>query len=328
LISGSDSYSGFGMRDLVIEAVFEDLDVKRGVIADLEAVVPASAVLASNTSTIPITCLQAGARHPDRILGMHFFSPVEKLPLLEVIRGGDTSDRAVATAVRFGRALGKTVIVLQDAPGFWVNRILAPYLNEAAWLLTEGVSIAQIDRVMTDFGFPVGPITLLDEVGLDVAKKASDVLHDAFGPRLTPAPVLARLVAEGRLGRKAGRGFHRFEGGRKRGVDPSVATLIGAERTVRLPSAELEQRLVLPMLNEAARAFAEGVVRSPRDADVGAIFGCGFPAFRGGPLSHLDAVGAATVVGELRRLADRYGPRFEPADCLIEMTGANRTFHA
>lgn len=327
LISGSDSYAGFRVRDLVIEAVFEDLDVKRGVIADLEAEVPATCVLASNTSTIPITRLQAGARHPDRILGMHFFSPVEKLPLLEVIRGEETSDRTVATAVRFGRALGKTVIVLRDAPGFWVNRILAPYLNEAAWLLTEGVPIPQIDRVMTDFGFPVGPITLLDEVGLDVAKKAADVLHEAFGSRLEPAPVLDRLVAEGRLGRKAGRGFHRFEGGRKRGVDPSVAALLGLGGSAHARPAELQSRLVLPMLNEAARAYSEGVVRSPRDADIGAIFGCGFPAFRGGPLRYLDDVGAAGVVEQLRRLADRHGPRFEPAACLIELADGSRTYY-
>ena len=328
LISGATTYAGFGIRDVVIEAVFEDLDVKRQVIADLERVVPASCILASDTSTIPITQIQEGAENPERILGMHFFSPVEKLPLLEVIRGRHTSDLAVATAVRFGRALGKTVIVLRDAPGFWVNRILAPYMNEAAWLLTEGVRVEDIDAAMTRFGFPVGPMTLLDEVGLDVAKKASDVLHAAFGSRLAPAPVLDRLVAEGRLGRKSGRGFHRFEGGRKRDVDPTVCALVGAATAARVSPATIETRLVLPMLNEAARAFSEGVVRSPRDADIGAIFGFGFPAFRGGPLWYIDDRGAGVIVDELERLTARHGTRFEPADLLIEMARDNRTFYA
>ncbi len=328
LISGGTDDAGFALRDLVVEAVFEDVDVKRGVLSDLEAVVRDTCILGTNTSTIPISRLQEGASHPERILGMHFFSPVEKLPLLEIIRGRLTADWAVAAAVQFGRELGKTVIVLKDAPGFWVNRILAPYMNEAAWLILEGVPIPLIDRVMTRFGFPVGPVTLLDEVGLDVAAKASTVLHEAFGPRLAPAPVLDRLVEAGRLGRKAGRGFHRFEGGRKRGVDPSATDLLGSPATARMPSEEIERRLLLPMLNEAARAFFEGVVQSPRDADVGAIFGFGFPPFRGGPLWYADDRGAAGIVDELTQLASTHGERFAPAELLVDMARANRKFYA
>ncbi len=328
LISGGTDHAGFALRDLVVEAVFEDVDVKRAVLSDLEAVVRDTCILGTNTSTIPISRLQEGASHPERILGMHFFSPVEKLPLLEIIRGRLTADWAVAAAVQFGRELGKTVIVLKDAPGFWVNRILAPYMNEAAWLILEGVPIPLIDRVMTRFGFPVGPVTLLDEVGLDVAAKASTVLHEAFGPRLAPAPVLDRLVEAGRLGRKAGRGFHRFEGGRKRGVDPSAAELLGSPATARMPSEEIERRLLLPMLNEAARAFSEGVVQSPRDADVGAIFGFGFPPFRGGPLWYAYDRGAAGIVDELTQLASTHGERFAPAELLVDMARANRKFYA
>lgn len=329
LLSGGADYAGFGSRDLVIEAVFEDVDVKRRVLADLETVVPDTCILATNTSTIPVTRLQDGAAHPERIVGMHFFSPVEKLPLLEVIRGEHTADWTVATAVRFGREMGKTVIVLKDSPGFWVNRILAPYMNEAAWMLVEGVPIPALDRAMTRFGLPVGPITLLDEVGLDVALKASQVLHGAFGPRLAPPPVLAALVAAGRLGRKSGRGFHRFERGRRRGVDRSVNELLDVRPSRRRPSArDIETRLMLPMLNEAARAFSEGVVRSPRDADIGAIFGCGFPAFRGGPLWYIDDRGAAGVVADLERLASIHGERFAPADLLVEMARGHRKFYA
>jgi len=196
-------------------------------------------------------------------------------------------------------------------------------------MLVEGVPIPAIDRAMTRFGLPVGPITLLDEVGLDVALEASHVLHDAFGPRLAPPPVLASLVEAGRLGRKAGRGFHRFEGGRRRGVDASVHELLGVRRASRRPSArDIETRLVLPMLNEAARAFSEGVVRSARDADIGAIFGCGFPAFRGGPLWYIDDRGAAGIVADLERLAASHGERFAPADVLVEMARGNGKFHA
>ncbi|HET8622569.1 MAG TPA: 3-hydroxyacyl-CoA dehydrogenase NAD-binding domain-containing protein, partial [Gemmatimonadales bacterium] len=186
LLSGSADYSGFTRADLVIEAVFEDLVVKRNVVQEVEAEVAPDAIVATNTSTIPIRQIAEGARHADRVIGMHFFSPVEKMPLLEVIPHDGTSAETIVTAVRFGRKLGKTVIVVRDRPGFWVNRILSPYLNEAGILIEEGVPIEVIDGAMTKFGFPVGPVALLDEVGLDVAQKAAKVMHDAFGERLTP----------------------------------------------------------------------------------------------------------------------------------------------
>jgi 3-hydroxyacyl-CoA dehydrogenase/enoyl-CoA hydratase/3-hydroxybutyryl-CoA epimerase len=326
LLSGSTDYSGFRRRDLVIEAVFEDLDVKRRVITEIEEVVGDDCVVASNTSTLPIGGLQQSARRPERIVGMHFFSPVQKMPLLEIVRGAATAESAVATAVRFGQRLGKTAIVVGDAPGFWVNRILAPYLNEAGWLLEEGATIETIDRVSVSFGFPVGPFTLLDEVGLDVADKASGVLHEALGARLAPPPAIAALVRDGRLGRKSGAGFYRYRRGRRR-RDPSLG-----RRTRRRGSAppshrDVERRLVLALVNEAARAFAEGVVGRARDGDIGAILGFGFPPFLGGPLRYVDDCGASALVAELERYAAAAGPRFAPAESLVELARAGGRFH-
>ena len=328
LLSGSPDATGFRKRDIVIEAVFEDVGIKRQAIADLEQVVTDECVLASNTSTIPIGRLQEDARRPERIVGMHFFSPAERMPLVEVIRGPATADRATAVAVRFGQRLGKTVIVVRDAPGFWVNRILAPYLNETAWLLDEGVPIDAIDRAMTRLGFPIGPLALLDEVGLDVAAKAAAVLHDALGARLAPAPAVGRLIEDGRLGRKSGRGFYRYERGKRRRADESVRDLIRPRQATRRPTpAETERRLLLAMLNEAARAMSEDITRSPSDGDIGAVMGFGFPPFLGGPLRYIDDQGAAVIVAELEDCADRLGPRFAPAGVLVEMACTGRTFY-
>jgi 3-hydroxyacyl-CoA dehydrogenase/enoyl-CoA hydratase/3-hydroxybutyryl-CoA epimerase len=318
LVSGGDDYRGFGRADLVIEAVFEDLELKRRVLAEVEAVVRPETIFASNTSTIPIRDIAAHAQRPERVLGMHFFSPVEKMPLLEVIPTDDTAPEAIVTAVRFGRRMGKTVIVAADHPGFWVNRILSPYLNEAAILVAEGVPIDVIDRTMTAWGFPVGPVALLDEVGLDVAQKAGGVMHAAFGDRLQPPDTLARLLAEGRLGRKNGRGFYRYQDGHKAGVDDTVYPLLGVRPVEDADTTVIERRLVHAMLNESAMALDEGAVRSSRDGDIGALFGIGYPAFRGGPLRTIDDLTATRVLESLRDLADVHGPRFTPAVSLIE----------
>ena len=319
LLSGSADYSGFQRADLVIEAVFEDLETKRRVLAEVEELIRPEAIFATNTSTIPIRQIAENARRPERVLGMHFFSPVERMPLLEIIPTAATSPDTVVTAVRFGRRMGKTVIVVADRPGFWVNRILSPYLNEAGHLLQEGVPIELIDSTMTRFGFPVGPVALLDEVGLDVAEKAGNVMHEAFGERMKPAGALGRMLGATRLGRKNGRGFYRYKEGHKAGVDKSVYALLGVRQTDADPSL-VQRRLVYAMLNEAAMACAENVVRSARDADIGAIFGIGFPAFRGGPLRMIDDVGAGRVVETLYQLQEQYGERFRPAPSLLEMS--------
>jgi 3-hydroxyacyl-CoA dehydrogenase/enoyl-CoA hydratase/3-hydroxybutyryl-CoA epimerase len=327
LVSGGPTWQGFERSDLVIEAVFEDLGVKRAVLAEIEGVVGRHAIIASNTSTIPISSMAAGARHADRILGMHFFSPVDRMPLLEVIPTEQTSPDAIATAVQFGRRMGKTVIVVRDRPGFWVNRILSPYLNEAGRLLSEGTPIEVIDRTMTGFGFPVGPIALLDEVGIDVAVKASHVMHEAFGERMTPGPAIAEMVAAGRLGRKSGKGFYAYHAGHKTDPDREAYRLLGVQPLASVDRGQVEKRLVYIMLNEAALAATEGVVRSARDGDIGAIFGIGYPPFRGGPLRYMDTLGAGEVVRNLESLALAYGPRFTPAPILVEIARTGETFH-
>ncbi len=326
LLSGTTDLSGLRRANLIIEAVFEDLAVKRQVLADVESVVGHDTVIATNTSTIPIEHIASEATRPERVIGMHFFSPVEKMPLLEVIPGDATDSDTIVTAVTFGRRLGKTVIVVADRPGFWVNRILSPYMNEAGFLVSEGAPIEAVDHAMTRFGFPVGPLALLDEVGIDVAEKASTVMYEAFGERMRPAPLIHTLIQDGRLGRKNGRGLYRYDKGKKKGPDPTVYRLVGTRPSEVSPET-IEQRLLYAMLNEAAMAVGEGVVRLPRDGDIGAIFGIGFPPFRGGPLRLIDSLGAARVVDVLRGLAGAFGPRFTPAEALVERAGSGQKYY-
>ncbi|MDX2122666.1 MAG: fatty acid oxidation complex subunit alpha FadJ [Gemmatimonadota bacterium] len=327
LLSGGTDFAAFSRADLVIEAVFEDLEVKRKVLAETEAATPATTIFATNTSTIPITEIAARAARPGNVLGIHFFSPVDRMPLLEVIPTAQTSPDTIASAVQFGRRIGKTVIVVRDRPGFWVNRILIPYMNEAGQLFAEGVPMELLDRLMTRFGFPVGPITLLDEVGLDVGAKAGKVMHQAFGDRLKPSDLIEKLLADQRMGRKNGRGFYLYHKGQKTGPDETVYDLLGLKPRAPADTTETGQRLVYSMLNEAAMAMGEGVVRSPRDGDIGAIFGIGYPPFRGGPLRYIDHLGAAQVVEVLRALAAKHGDRFTPCDTLVRMAEAGGRFY-
>jgi 3-hydroxyacyl-CoA dehydrogenase/enoyl-CoA hydratase/3-hydroxybutyryl-CoA epimerase len=327
LISGGADYSGFGKAEIVIEAVFEDIEVKRAVLREVEAVADPECVFASNTSTIPIARIAAASRRPEAVIGMHFFSPVHRMPLLEVVVGERTAPRTTVTAVAFGRRMGKTVVVVRDRPGFFVNRILSPYLTEAGHLLAEGAPIEAVDRAMVHWGFPVGPVTLLDEVGLDVAVKAGAVMFEAFGDRLKPRISLGALVADGRLGRKSGRGFFLYRRGKKGDVDPSVYAVLGVTPGATPPEAGTAERLAFAMLNEAVRSLEEGVVASPRDGDVAAIFGIGFPPFRGGPFRALDVLGARAAVETLERLAAAHGDRFLPAASLVEQARRGGTFY-
>ena len=328
LLGVTTDYHGFAGAQLVIEAVFEDLTVKRQVLRELEAVAP-HAIFASNTSTIPIREIAAAASHPERVVGTHFFSPVHKMPLLEVIVTPETSAETTATVVQYGRQLGKTVIVVRDGPGFYVNRILAPYLNEAGTLLDEGLRTDALDAALTAFGFPVGPMTLLDEVGLDIAGKSGPIMAAAFGARMAPSAALGRVVASGRLGRKAKRGFYRYDAAGKRlGVDDDVYALSAAgTRRTTMDAAEIQRRLVLPMLNEAVRCLDDGIIRSPRDGDIGAVFGIGFPPFLGGPFRYLDTLGAATVVAQLEALDARFPGRYTPAEGLRTRAATGTRFH-
>ncbi|HEX6314977.1 MAG TPA: fatty acid oxidation complex subunit alpha FadJ [Gemmatimonadaceae bacterium] len=328
LIGGTIDYSGFDNVDLVIEAVFEDLSVKHSVVREVETVIPDYAIVASNTSTIPIKLIAQASQRPERVLGMHFFSPVHRMPLLEVIPTPQTRPDVTSKAVSWGRAIGKTVIVVNDAPGFYVNRILAPYLNEAGALLDAGASIDAIDEAMEQFGFPVGPLTLLDEVGLDIAAKSGGILYQAFGERLAPSPAMRAVVNAGRTGRKGKLGFYRYDDdGKKGNPDESVYTLLSNQARSSFTIDEIQQRCALALANEAVRALEEGIVRSARDGDIGAVFGIGFPPFRGGPFRWIDAVGISKVVDGLEDLSARFAPRFTPADLLVSMARRGERFY-
>jgi 3-hydroxyacyl-CoA dehydrogenase / enoyl-CoA hydratase / 3-hydroxybutyryl-CoA epimerase len=327
LVGGTTNYSGFESADLVIEAVFEDLELKHRVLEEVEPAIESTAVYASNTSTIPIGRIAEAATHPERVLGMHFFSPVHRMPLLEVIVTPKTAPEATVTAVAYGKRLGKTVIVVNDGPGFYTTRTLSAYMNEAGRLLDEGASIDAIDSALVDFGFPVGPITLLDEVGIDVGGKVGLVLSEAFGERMAPSEAMRRVVAAGRTGRKGGNGFYLYDDEGKKGqVDASVYEVIGGERRETSP-AEIVERCVLAMVNEAVRCLEERILRSARDGDVGAVFGIGFPPFRGGPFRYVDSVTAERVVAQLEELSARFSPRFEPAQLLVSMANGRRQFY-
>jgi 3-hydroxyacyl-CoA dehydrogenase/enoyl-CoA hydratase/3-hydroxybutyryl-CoA epimerase len=334
LTGGTTEYTGFGNVDLVIEAVFEDLDLKHRVLREVEPLMPDDAIYASNTSTIPIARIAEASKRPEHVLGMHFFSPVPKMPLLEVIATPRTTKEATVTAVAYGKQLGKTVIVVNDGPGFYTTRTLSAYMNEAGRLLDEGAAIDLIDKALVDFGFPVGPITLLDEVGIDVGGKVGLVLADALGIRMTPSEAMRRVVTAGRLGRKGRSGFYKYDDkGKKGDVDSSIYQIIGAgarasaNQHVDIPAEEIVRRCVLAMVNEAGLCLQEGILRTVRDGDVGAVFGIGFPPFRGGPFRYVDTLGAATIVRQLQELNNRYPPRFVPADVLVEMAKTGRTFY-
>jgi 3-hydroxyacyl-CoA dehydrogenase/enoyl-CoA hydratase/3-hydroxybutyryl-CoA epimerase len=327
LVGATTDYSGFASTDLVIEAVFEDLALKHRVLAEVEPVIEPSAVYASNTSTIPIGRIAEAAHYPERVLGMHFFSPVHRMPLLEVIAAERTSGEAIVTAVAYGKRLGKTVIVVNDGPGFYTTRTLAAYMNEAGRLLDEGASIDVIDAALEGFGFPVGPITLLDEVGIDIGGKVGLVLAEALGARMTPSEAMRRVVTAGRTGRKGGSGFYRYDPtGKKGGVDESVYQVIAVQRR-EVNREEIVERCVLAMVNEAVRCLEEGVLRSARDGDIGAVFGIGFPPFRGGPFRYVDSVGPGRIVDRLEDLNVRYAARFKPAELLLDMAAQRRSFY-
>ncbi|MCB1247047.1 MAG: fatty acid oxidation complex subunit alpha FadJ [Acidimicrobiia bacterium] len=317
-VTGTTEWNGFGNTDLVIEAVFEDLDLKQSIVKQVEDVVPETAVFASNTSTLPITRIAEASDRPDKVVGMHYFSPVEKMPLLEVVTTEKTSDETTATAVAFGKRQGKTVIVVNDGTGFYTSRVLGPYSNEAAFLLEEGASVEAIDGAMTAWGFPVGPLLLADEVGIDVGAHISEIFLGAFGERMRGPDMMAKLMADDRKGRKNGRGFYVYEDGERKGVDQTVYQALGLGDRKESDRTEIQERLSLAFLNEAARCLEEGILRSARDGDIGAVFGLGFPPFRGGPFWTIDQIGAANVVERLRGLEERFGSRFTPAQILID----------
>ena len=329
LLSGTLDYSGFARCDVTIEAVVEKLGVKRAVLKEWEAVVPRTAIFASNTSSLPITEIAAGALDPSRVVGMHFFNPVHRMPLVEVIRGRETSDAAVATVFGLAKTLGKTPVVVKDAPGFLVNRILTPYLSEAVALVLEGCRIEDVDSALTGFGMPVGPLALLDDVGLDVAAKAGEVMQAAFPERMKGGGQDA-LAGAGRLGRKNGKGFYDYDGSKRLGPSAEAYALLGVSKpeTSSVTRAAIESRCVLPMINEAAFCLEDRIVRHAAKLDLAMIFGTGFPPFRGGLLRYADSQGSAVILRSLEDLADGHGPRFAPSDLIQRLAASGKTFYS
>lgn len=327
-LTGATDLSGLKHADVVVEAVFEDLALKQSIVRDVEAVTSDTCVFASNTSSIPIAKIAEASKRPETIVGMHYFSPVNKMPLLEVVRTEATAPWVVATAVALGKRQGKTCIVVKDGVGFYTSRILGPYMNEAAYLVSEGVAIDAIDGALVRWGFPVGPIQLLDEVGIDVAAHVGEIVHAAFGARMTPPAAMTKLLADDRKGRKNARGFYLYDARAKgKKVDPSIYATVGVEPKAKLPIEEIQMRCALQMVNEAMHCFGEGILRAPRDGDVGAIFGLGFPPFRGGPFRWVDAIGAAEVLRRVQGYHDRFGARWAPAPLLVDMAKRGARFH-
>jgi len=335
MVRPTTDYSGFGRVDVVIEAVAEKLDLKRKVVREVEERAKPEMIFASNTSSIPISEIAEASKRPEQVIGMHYFSPVQKVPLLEVVVGERTAPWVVATCVALGKRQGKTVIVVNDGTGFYTTRILGPYMAEAGRLLTEGVAVERIDHALVEFGFPVGPIRLLDEVGIDVAHEIGGMLRAAYGERMVAPGVLERMVAEDRLGKKKGRGFYRYEkqedGTFEREnekVDESVYELLGVKPESQSDEQEIARRCVLAMVNEAVRCYENGVLRSARDGDVGAVFGLGFPPFLGGPFRYVDQQRAETLVSQLEEYSGRFGDRFAPPDLLRRLAAEEIRFHS
>lgn len=340
-LTPTTSYEEFSQCDVVIEAVFEDVKLKHKIIKEIEPMMREDAVFASNTSALPITQLAEASSRPENFLGMHYFSPVHKMPLLEIITTEKTSDRAVAVAYDVGLKQGKTVIVVKDGPGFYTTRILAPFMDEAALVCLEGVGFHKLDSVMQKFGFPVGPMTLMDEVGIDVAYHVAHDLGAALGKRVSSGEtsILDEMMQAGALGRKSGKGFFLYQdksllkklmGAKNKEVNSATMDLVSkykSDHANRDSDADLQKRLTYRMLNEACYCLQEGIIKSPGDGDIGAVFGLGFPPFHGGPFHYCDLVGIKKIAEDLKVFTGKYGPRFQPAQLILDMAAENKTFY-
>ncbi|HJT34573.1 MAG TPA: 3-hydroxyacyl-CoA dehydrogenase NAD-binding domain-containing protein [Pirellulales bacterium] len=330
LVNATTVDAEFKGCDLVIEAVVENPKVKAELYQRIEPLLSEQTILASNTSAISIGRLAEKLKRPERFCGIHFFNPVRKMPLVEVIRGPKTDDATIATAVAFAKAIGKSPIVVEDGPGFLVNRLLLPYMNEALELMLDGVEIKAIESSAKGFGMPMGPITLYDVVGLDTAYYAGQVMHEAFPDRIGDSPLLAAMVKAGRLGQKAGVGFFAYKDKKEgRGTpDPTLANVVKplVRGQSKLSDQQIVERLFLPMVLEATRILSERKVRDPRDVDLGLIYGIGFPPFKGGLLFWADTLGAGKII-EMLKPYESLGPRYQPTPMLLEMVKDKRGFY-
>ena len=333
-LSGGLEFHGFAHADVVIEAVPEILTLKQDMVLQIEAQTNKEAIFATNTSSLPITDIAAKAKHPERVIGMHFFSPVEKMPLVELIVTEHTSPEVTKTVSKLARKMGKHVIIVNDCAGFYTTRALAPYLTEAMFMLLEGFDALDIDQAAMEAGFPVGPITLLDEVGIDVGAKILRVMQQYYGDRMEfpDMTTMDNFIAEKRFGKKNGKGFFVYENGKsklvngKKVVDESIKRHLPKvkARTTNIESRKiLARRMKFIFMNEAMYCLQEGILRDPEAGDLGAIMGIGFPPFTGGPFAHIDSIGTERVVFDMDDYAAKHGSRYAPAPLLRKLGATN-----
>jgi 3-hydroxyacyl-CoA dehydrogenase/enoyl-CoA hydratase/3-hydroxybutyryl-CoA epimerase len=326
-ISPAPQETPLGNVDLVIEAALENLELKKQIFQRLDELTGGETILATNTSALPVTELAAATRRPERVAGLHFFNPVHRMQLVEVIAARQTAPEILQRAVKFVQQAGKLPVVVKDSPGFLVNRILMPYLLEAGHLFESGAEVATLDEVMLEFGMPMGPMRLMDEVGLDVALHVAETLAAAYRDRMKVPGCLRKVISAGLLGRKNGRGFYLHDKSSEARLNPQAAQFVLNQAARGLPREELPERMVLLMVNEAARCLEEQVAAGPQDVDFAMIMGTGFAPFRGGPLRYADSLGLDVVVGAMENLADCGAAQFEPCALLRKMAADRSRFY-
>ena len=323
-ITFTTEYVGFERCDFLLEAVFEDLALKQQVYREFEEVLSPTAIIASNTSSISVSKLAEKMSHPERFVGMHFFNPVHKMPLVEIIAGEKTSDETIATVVALAKRLGKTPIKVKESAGFLVNRVLLPYLMESVRMFEEGTSVKKIDQLLLKFGMPMGAFTLIDTVGVDVGEKVANILHNAYGERMFTTPLMTKMLEKGWLGAKSKKGFYDYSS-KKPKLNSEVNSLQYGR--VELDDKVILDRAILTMINEASRCLEEKVVDNARYLDMAMVMGTGFPAFRGGLMRYTDSLGIRNVVERLNDFSTRYGDRFAPSELLVRMAEEGELFY-
>lgn len=327
-----DDFAFFKNTDLVIEAVVENIDVKKNVLRAVEDMNNPETIFASNTSALPIGSIADGCKNPELVIGMHYFSPATLMPLLEIIVTSKTADWVKDTALSFGTLQKKKCIVVKDGPAFYTTRILAAMLNQAGRLVEEGVDIHAIDNALVQFGFPVGPVTLLDEVGIDTACHVTEMMRSVWEPQQVSLNGVFKKMNDKKLyGRKSQGGFFRYDvpkEGNVRPINSEAIAVVGAPASLVMTVEEIQHRVALSMVNEAARCLEDGIIASPGDGDIGATLGLGFPMQKGGPFKFIDTEGAGTLVSILENLQKKHGSAFAPAKILINAASGNKKFYS